>query len=126
MKSAQVLPVHVNVQASGAGGDQGEPGREDKPTGFALRGWGAAERSSRRSEKGALYGEIGRLKVELVWLRKKLACSDEDQQAWVEPEHARLSLRRLCKLLGSIGPACVTGRAITLAPKKRCAIVPVN
>jgi putative transposase len=51
-------------------------------------------------EKEALYEQIGRLKVELDWLGKKLVCSAEDRRAWVEPEHARLSLRRQRELLG--------------------------
>jgi putative transposase len=51
-------------------------------------------------EKETLYEEIGRLKVELDWLKKKLACSDEDRRGWVEPEHEQLSLRRQCQLLG--------------------------
>ena len=51
-------------------------------------------------EKEALYEEIGRLKVELDWLKKKLACSAEERRGWVEPEHEHLSLRRQCELLG--------------------------
>jgi len=53
-----------------------------------------------RAKKEALYEQIGRLKVELDWLKKKLVCSAEDRRAWVEPEQARLSLRRQCELLG--------------------------
>jgi putative transposase len=60
------------------------------------RGKGRAE----EVEKEALYEEIGRLQVELDWLKKKLACSDEDRREWVEPEHSRLSVRRQCELLG--------------------------
>jgi putative transposase len=48
----------------------------------------------------ALYEQIGRLKMELEWVKKKLACSDEDRRSWVEPEHPAISIRRRCALLG--------------------------
>ena len=48
----------------------------------------------------ALYEQIGRLKMELEWLKKKLACSNEDRRGWVEPEHSEISIRRQCALLG--------------------------
>jgi putative transposase len=61
-----------------------------------------------RSRKGrdgeanndVLYEEIGRLKVELDWLKKKSACSIEELRPLVEPGHAEISLRRQCELLG--------------------------
>jgi len=52
------------------------------------------------AESNALYEEIGRLKVELDWLKKKLACSTEDLRALVDPSHADISVRRQCQLLG--------------------------
>ena len=51
-------------------------------------------------ESTALYEEIGRLKVELDWLKKKLACSTEDRRALVDWEYKSLSIRRQCELLG--------------------------
>jgi putative transposase len=39
-------------------------------------------------EKDALYEEIGRLKVELDWLKKKLVCSTEERRLLVEAENA--------------------------------------
>ena len=51
-------------------------------------------------EKDALYEEIGRLKVELDWLKKKWACSSEERRRLVEPEHGEISVRRQCELLG--------------------------
>ena len=38
------------------------------------------------ADKDALYGEIGRLKVELDWLKKMLGCSTEYVRALVDPD----------------------------------------
>ncbi|MGB6745540.1 MAG: IS3 family transposase [Terracidiphilus sp.] len=51
-------------------------------------------------ESTALYEEIGRLKVELDWLKKKLACSTEDLRPLVDVDHDAISVRRQCELLG--------------------------
>jgi putative transposase len=51
-------------------------------------------------EQEALFEEIGRLKMELDWLKKKLVCSIEDRRPLVELAHPRLSMRRQCELLG--------------------------
>jgi putative transposase len=52
-------------------------------------------------EKARLYEEIGRLKMEVDWLKKKLTgCPVEVRRAAVEPDHAQLSLVRQCDLLG--------------------------
>ncbi len=59
-----------------------------------------AKRSDGDVEKDALYEEIGRLKVELDWLKKKLACSTDERRRLVEPEHEEISVRRQCELLG--------------------------
>jgi putative transposase len=48
----------------------------------------------------ALQEQIGRLKLELEWVKKKLVCSDEDRRSWVEPEHPAISILRQCALLG--------------------------
>jgi putative transposase len=53
-----------------------------------------------QAETDALYEQIGRLKVELDWLKKKSACSTEQLRQRVEPEHAEISVRRQCELLG--------------------------
>jgi putative transposase len=46
-----------------------------------------------------LYEEVGRLKMELDWL-KKLPDSVEYKRQWVVPGHSQLSIRRQCALLG--------------------------
>ncbi len=47
-----------------------------------------------------MYGQIGRLKVDLDWLRKTSAHSLEEKRRMVEPDHGRLSIERQCELLG--------------------------
>ncbi|MGH7839243.1 MAG: hypothetical protein ACREQC_15645, partial [Candidatus Binataceae bacterium] len=53
-------------------------------------------RQGRTSEtdSDALYEEIGRLKVELDWLKKKSACSSEEMRPLVERDHREISVRR--------------------------------
>ena len=58
------------------------------------------KRSDGDVEKDALYEEIGRLKVELDWLKKKLVCSTEERRLLVERGHPEISVRRQCDLLG--------------------------
>jgi putative transposase len=53
---------------------------------------------SEDADRDALYEEIGRLKMELDWLKKKLACSTEDRRPLVELAHPDLSIRRQCEL----------------------------
>ena len=53
------------------------------------------------AEKAKLYEEIGRLKMELDWVKKKLTCLDvETRRAAVEPDCQALSIVRQCELLG--------------------------
>lgn len=47
-----------------------------------------------------LYDQIGRLKMELEWLKKKLSESVEARRTQVEWSGSKLSLRRQCELLG--------------------------
>ncbi len=51
-------------------------------------------------ESTALFEEIGRLKVELDWLKKKLACSSERLRPLVDRDYCKISVRRQCELLG--------------------------
>src|SRR5664279_4095152 len=48
---------------------------------------------SSEADNDALYQEIGRLKVELDWLKKKSACSANDMRLLVDRDHADLSVR---------------------------------
>ena len=47
-----------------------------------------------------MYEQIGRLKVELDWLKKKLVSPTEERRELVEADHAEISVRRQCELLG--------------------------
>ena len=47
-----------------------------------------------------LFEEIGRLKMELEWLKKKLArLGVEERRGMIEPKHPKLSVSRQCALL---------------------------
>jgi putative transposase len=47
-----------------------------------------------------LYERIGRLDMELAWLKKNSPASAEVRRSLLEPGHASISLRRQCDLLG--------------------------
>jgi putative transposase len=57
-------------------------------------------------EAGELYEQIGRLKMELEWLKKKLPSSAEARSALVEHDHPSFSVRRQCDLLGLNRSTC--------------------
>ena len=46
-----------------------------------------------------LYCQIGRLKVELDWLKKIPTASAEQKRAMIEPEHRKITISRQCELL---------------------------
>ncbi len=50
--------------------------------------------------KSALHQQMGQLKVDLDWLKKKWAISGEEKRELIEPGHPQISLRRQCALLG--------------------------
>jgi putative transposase len=52
------------------------------------------------AEKAALFEQIGRLKMELEWLKKKSDRSPERLRPLIEGGHPELSMRRQCALLG--------------------------
>ena len=57
----------------------------------------SADAEARQAE---LFEQIGRLKMELEWIKKKLPPSAEDRRSLVEVNHPELSVRRQCELLG--------------------------
>ena len=71
---------------------------EDGPSVFASNG----ERKQREQEaqEAELYEQIGRLKMELEWLKKKLPASVRERRHMVDSQHATLSVRRQSELLG--------------------------
>ncbi len=58
------------------------------------------EQHEHTAREADLFEQIGRLKMELEWLKKKLIGSVEAKRALVEPDHPELSIRRQCALLG--------------------------
>jgi putative transposase len=52
------------------------------------------------AEKAELFEQIGRLKMELEWLKKKSDRSPEHLRLLVEADHPELSVRQQCELLG--------------------------
>src|SRR5919202_18874 len=52
------------------------------------------------AQKAELFEQIGRLKMELEWLKKKSDRSPDRLRPLVEPGHPQLSVRRQCALLG--------------------------
>ena len=64
--------------------------------------FGFPKRKERETEvlQAALYEQIGRLKFELDWLKKKLLLSVEARRTLLEVCHPQLSVRRQCELVG--------------------------
>ncbi|MBK8798894.1 MAG: IS3 family transposase [Anaerolineales bacterium] len=61
----------------------------------------ARERTQREQDalQTDLFEQIGRLKMELEWLKKKLPTSTDDKRALIEPNHPVISLARQCELV---------------------------
>ena len=57
----------------------------------------SADVEARQAE---LFEQIGRLKMELEWLKKKLPSSCEHKRSLIEVGHPSLSVRRQCELFG--------------------------
>ena len=60
----------------------------------------SAGEKAREVFQAALYEQIGRLKMELEWLKKKLPDSVEQKRMMIDPTHQALRIRRQCELLG--------------------------
>ena len=52
------------------------------------------------AKQAELYEQLGRVQMELAWLKKKSPATTDDKRALVEPGHPQLSVRRQCELLG--------------------------
>jgi len=58
------------------------------------------ELQEKTAKEYELYEQIGRQKMELEWLKKKLPASTSAKRQLIEPEHPDFSLRRQCELVG--------------------------
>ena len=47
-----------------------------------------------------LYEQIGRLKIELDWVKRKWPSTVSEKRSWIEVGDAHVSVRRQCELLG--------------------------
>ncbi len=61
---------------------------------------GRQRRADQATDEQELYEQIGRLKMEVEWLKKNLPRSAEVKRQCIEPNHKHLSLSRQCQLLG--------------------------
>lgn len=61
---------------------------------------GAGHPREHQEREVALYEQIGRLKMALEWLKKKLPASLEGKRALIDLRHGHLSIRRQCELIG--------------------------
>jgi putative transposase len=87
----QVHPVQVSQWKKEAA--------ERLPEVFARKADQNAQEAKEREKE--LFEEIGRLKMELEWLKKKLASSSvEERRRMIEPQHPVLPITRQCELLG--------------------------
>lgn len=61
---------------------------------------GARRQRDQEALETDLYEPLGRLKMELEWVKKKLPDSRESKRAMIDLDHPTLSLRQQCALLG--------------------------
>jgi len=66
----------------------------------AARSAAARKEQERVEQETELYEQIGRLKMELEWLKKNLPNSIEKKKRMITPTHAKISIRRQCELVG--------------------------
>ena len=61
---------------------------------------GRQRRADQATDEQELYEQIGRLKMEVEWLKKKLPRSAEVKRQCIDPNHKHLSVARQCRLIG--------------------------
>ena len=61
---------------------------------------GRQRRPDQATDEQELFEQIGRLKMEVEWLKKKLPRSAEVKRRCIEPHHQHLSVSRQCELVG--------------------------
>ena len=64
----------------------------------------SARRAKRESEHEAfqaqLSQQIGQLKVEVDWVKKKLVLPPDAKREWIEPGHPQMRIARQCDVIG--------------------------
>ena len=69
-----------------------------------------------QAKEAELFQQIGKLQMELEWLKKNLSCSDaHERRKLVDPDHGQLTISRQCqlcpvsiRLLGAVHQSFVT------------------
>ena len=65
------------------------------------RGKKTKDKEAGEAKEAELFQQIGKLQMELEWLKKNLSCSDaRELRRLIDGEHPELSIRRQCELLG--------------------------
>ena len=65
------------------------------------RGKKTKDKEAGEAKEAELFQQIGKLQMELEWLKKNLSCSDaRELRRLVDGEHPELSISRQCELLG--------------------------
>ncbi len=65
------------------------------------RGKKSKDKEEGQAKEAELFQQIGRLQMELEWLKKSLSCSDAHElRKLVDHDHSELSISRQCALLG--------------------------
>ncbi len=67
---------------------------------FASNGGRGRQEREQEALQADLYEQIGQLKVELGWLKKKLPDTVEAKRTMIEHDHSEISVRRQCELIG--------------------------
>ena len=60
----------------------------------------SVEDRSAKNREDQLLCQIGKLTMELEWVKKNLSCSIEEKRKKIEPENEEISVARQCELLG--------------------------
>ena len=65
------------------------------------RGKKSKDKEEGQAKEAELFQQIGKLQMELEWIKKNLSCSDaRELRKLVDPNHPELSISRQCALLG--------------------------
>ena len=84
---------------------------------------GRGKRSEEATHEEKLYEQIGRLKMEVEWLKKKLPSSAEGLRRCIEAEHRQLTIARQCELVGLARSTCYyrpAGERSTMCSSSGC------
>ena len=94
-RSPLITPIHA-IQVS-----QWKRQLLDSASELFTRGKKSKDSSESQAKEAELFQQIGKLQMELEWLKKNLSCSDAHElRKLVDPGQPGLSVSRQCALLG--------------------------